>query len=75
MDVNEHRVTIELCTRHKLKKKEKRLLCCSSIYSYNRIFNNEHSMSPKMSVKQSVACSWSVLISIIWWVLQSNIHI
>ena len=40
----------------KIKLKEQRFYCCSTVYSYSRVFNNENNPCPKLSVKRPLAC-------------------
>jgi len=54
MDVyNEH----ETIQHYTCKVKEQRFYCCSVFHSHSRVFNNEQTSYPKMSVQRSLEIS------------------
>jgi len=40
----------------KIRLKEQRFYCCSTVNSHSRVFNNENNSCPNLSVKQPLVC-------------------
>ena len=59
-DVYEHERLSNFTLRHKVN--EQPFYCCSTFHSHNRVFYNENTSYPIMSVKRPLDCRWAVLL-------------